>query len=134
MAGFSDYLENKILNHINGVAAYTAPTHVYLALSTTTPADDGTGVTEPTGGSYVRLECDNTTATWNTSVAGVFTNKVSLSWIQATGNWGTIVASAAYDDPSAGNMLWAGTPAQSRSISSGETYIIGVSNLSVALD
>ena len=53
MAGFSDYLEDKVLDHVFGGTAYTAPATLYVALYTVAPDDTGGG-TEVTGGSYVR--------------------------------------------------------------------------------
>lgn len=49
----SNYLENKILEHVLKNTAYTSPTTVYLALYTSNPTDADTG-TEVTGGSYAR--------------------------------------------------------------------------------
>ena len=51
---FFDYLENKVLDHVVGKTAYTSPT-VYIGLSSTTPAEDGTSVTEPSAGAYARV-------------------------------------------------------------------------------
>ena len=51
MAGFSDYLEDKVLDHVFGGNAYTAPGTLYVALYTVAPTDTGGG-TEVTGGSY----------------------------------------------------------------------------------
>ena len=39
MAGFSDYLEDKVLDHVFGGNAYTAPTTLYVALYTVAPTD-----------------------------------------------------------------------------------------------
>ena len=48
MAGKSDYLENKVLDHILGNTAYTAPATLYFALFTSAPSDaGGGGGTEP---------------------------------------------------------------------------------------
>ena len=52
MAGFSDYLENKVVGHVFGGAAYTAPATLYVALYTSAPSDTGGG-TEVSGGGYV---------------------------------------------------------------------------------
>ena len=49
MAGFSDYLEDKVLDHGFGGTAYTAPTTLYVALYTVAPTDTGGG-TEVSGG------------------------------------------------------------------------------------
>ena len=53
MAGFSDYLEDKVLDHVFGGTAYTAPTTHYVALYTVAPTDTGGG-TEVSGGAYAR--------------------------------------------------------------------------------
>ena len=41
---FSNYLEDKVLNHVFGGSAYTAPTTLYIALLTSAPDDTSTGV------------------------------------------------------------------------------------------
>ncbi len=43
MAGFSDYLEDKVLDHVFGGNAYTAPATLYVALYTVAPTDTGGG-------------------------------------------------------------------------------------------
>ena len=48
MSGFSDYLEDKVLDHVFGGNAYTAPTTLYVALYTVAPSDTGGG-TEVSG-------------------------------------------------------------------------------------
>lgn len=55
MAGFTDALERQILDHVTNKAAYTAPGTWYLGVSSTTPADDGSNFTEPSGGAYARV-------------------------------------------------------------------------------
>jgi len=49
----TDFLENKIINHVLRNTAYTAPATVYAALFTATPGESSAG-TEVTGGSYAR--------------------------------------------------------------------------------
>lgn len=43
MAGKSDYLENKILDHVYGGGDYTRPATVYVHLYTVAPTDAGGG-------------------------------------------------------------------------------------------
>ena len=50
---FSDYLENKVVGHVFGGSAYTAPSTLYVALYTSAPSDTGGG-TEVSGGAYAR--------------------------------------------------------------------------------
>ena len=50
---FSNYLENKVLLHVFGATAYTAPATLYVGLFTSNPGETGGG-TEVSGGSYAR--------------------------------------------------------------------------------
>ena len=59
MAGFSDYLEDKVLDHVFGGNAYTAPSTLYVALYTVAPTDTGGG-TEVSGGAYASLTASKT--------------------------------------------------------------------------
>src|SRR4051812_38892794 len=105
MAGsFSDYTENKVLDHICGKAAFAMPTP-YLALFTVAPSDAGGG-TEVVGGSYARKQ--TSAADWAFASGGAITNVNTLSFVTATGNWGIIVAGALMDAPTTGNMLISG--------------------------
>ena len=55
MAGFSDYLEDKVLDHVFGGTAYTAPATLYVALYTVAPDDTGGGTeVTTTGTAYAR--------------------------------------------------------------------------------
>ena len=46
MGSFSNYWENKILNHIFGKSSYTPPA-IYVGLSTADPLDNASGLAEP---------------------------------------------------------------------------------------
>ena len=61
MAELSDYLEDKLLDHVLRGTSYTSPTTVYVGLYTTDPGDDNSG-TEVSGGSYARQVLSVTTA------------------------------------------------------------------------
>ena len=50
---FSDYLEDKLLNHVFAGASYTAPTTIYVGLHTTANTDAAAG-TELSGNGYAR--------------------------------------------------------------------------------
>ena len=53
MAEFSDYLEDKIIDHILRAQAFTPPATIYVGLFTAAPSDAGGG-TEVSGGAYAR--------------------------------------------------------------------------------
>lgn len=108
MAGKSTYLEDKMLNWMKGTAFGTAPTTVYVALFTTAPADDGTGGTEVSTGSYARVAI-TTSSGWS-AISGTAPRQISNSGVVTfptpTGSWGTIVAIGIYDASTAGNLLY----------------------------
>jgi hypothetical protein len=54
MSALSDYAENKVLDVLGANATFTAPSNVYLGLSTASFNDDGSG-TEISGNNYARV-------------------------------------------------------------------------------
>ena len=124
---FSDYLENKVLLHVFGGTAYTAPTTLYVALFTTDPGEAGTG-TEVTGGSYARR-----TATFSVTTSTA-TNTAAIEFPTATASWGTITYAAVYDALSGGNLLGSGALTTSKTINSGDVLRIPASSLNITLD
>ena len=129
MAAFSDYLENKVLLHVFGGTAYTAPTTLYVALYTVAPSDTGGG-TEVSGGGYVRQ-----TSTFNVSGTNPTeaTNASAIEYPEATANYGTVVAVGVFDASSGGNLLAYSTLTASKTIDSGDVFRINAGNLDITL-
>jgi len=99
MAGSkSDFLELKLLDHVLGNTAYTAPTIVYVALYTVAPTDAGGG-TEVTGGAYARVAVTNNITNWPAAAGGLKSNGTEIVFPTATASWGTVVAFAVLDAP-----------------------------------
>ena len=80
MAGFTDYLEDKVVNHLFGGTAYTAPTTWYCGLLTAAPTDSTSG-TEVSGGSYARQAISWTVTGSGTAQAA---SSAALTWLEAT--------------------------------------------------
>lgn len=127
MGTISDYLENKWLNHVFHGAAFTVPSNIYIALSTTTPSDDGTGVTEP-GSNYIRKAHN----VWNAGSGRAATNNGVITFIQATGAWGTITHYAIYDAITGGNFLGFGALTANKIVVSGNTPYIATTDISIS--
>lgn len=113
---FSDYWENAVLNHLFGKAEYTPPT-IFVGLSLTAPGETGSTATEPSGGSYARVETE--AADWNTSTAGLITNANEVTFAEPTGTWGTVMYVLLYDAATAGNFLGYGQLVLPRLVLSG---------------
>jgi len=131
MAGSkSDYLENKVLDHVFGKSSYTAPT-IYVALFTAAPTDAGGG-TEVSGGSYARVETE--AADWNTASGGATSNANEITFPEATEDWGEVVAFALFDAASGGNMLYWGDLSANKTVNSGDTAKFAAGDLDVTED
>jgi hypothetical protein len=125
----SNYLEDKVLNHVFGGTSYTAPSTLYIALFTTAPGEDGSGGTEVT-----------TTGTAYTRQTGVFTvssgtasNTSAIEYAIALANYGTVVAVGIYDASTSGNLLAYGNLNSTKVVSTGDIFRFNASDLSVTL-
>lgn len=124
---FSNYLENKVLLHVFGATAYTAPTTLYCALFTSDPGEAGAG-TEVSGGSYARQ------AITFTVTDNLASNSAAVEFPTASASWGTITYAAVYDAVSGGNLLASGGLTTSKTIGSGDVFRIPTGDFDITLD
>lgn len=128
MSAMSDYLENEILDHILGTGSYTAPTTVYVGLSTGSFADDNSG-TELSGSGYARVA-----ATFGAAASGTASNSAAIEFPAATGSWGTVSHFGIFDASTAGNLLIHGAFTASKVIASGDILKINTGDLDISAD
>jgi hypothetical protein len=136
MGSFSDYAENKVLELIVGKTAFATPT-AYIALCTADPTDAGTGASmnEVTNtAAYARVATAG--GDWDAAAAGAIANATAIEFIQASGNWSTVTHFALVDSGTygAGNMLAHGALTASKAVTSGDTVIFAIGDLSATLD
>jgi len=134
---FVDAFENAVLDEMLGTGATLLSGNLELALSTTTPADDGTNITEPVGGSYARESITNDVTNFAAASSGSKTNVLAITFTTATGDWGTITHWVLYDTSVA--KIWgtlddgAGAP-QPRAVYNGDTFSFPTGQLRITLD
>ena len=91
---FTETIQESLINHIFGGAAYTRPTTLYLGLSTTTISSTGGNITEPAGNGYSRITITNNDTNFPAAITSdgkaVKTNGTVQQFDEATGDWGTI--------------------------------------------
>jgi hypothetical protein len=135
MAGsFSNFLENEVLDHVFGAAAYTAPTNIHVALFSAAPSDTGGG-TEFSAGNYGRLQVTNNATNFPAASGGAKSNGVDFTFPQASGaNWGTAVAVGLFDASTSGNLLAWADLATSKAINVGDTARFASGDLDFTLD
>jgi hypothetical protein len=131
MGSFGNFWENEILDHIFNKGSYTAPT-IYVALSTADPTDDASGIAEPSGNGYARVQ--TAAGDWNAAVSGLIDNANAITFPTATGSWGTLTHFALYDAASGGNMLAHGSLGSSQAITTDQIPRFAAGDLDVSLD
>lgn len=125
MSAMSDYLENKILDHVLGTTAYTAPSTVYIGLSTGSFNDDNSG-TELSGSNYSRVA-----ASFDAAASGTTDNSAAIEFAAATGSWGSVSHFGIFDAASSGNLLIHGAFTSAKTIASGDVLKIATGDLDV---
>ncbi len=130
----SIYLEKQFLDETFGNTAKPSRANLFIALFTVSPTASSDSGTEVSGGSYARKSVTNNAtnfpaATHSGSIPATKANGTSISFVAATGSWGTILAFGIYDASTAGNLLYWGAVTPVQIISSGGTFTIGVGQM-----
>jgi hypothetical protein len=131
MSAASDFLENKLLDHVLTATSYTAPTTRYLALFT---AVTGLETNSPSaeistsGTAYVRKAI-----TFAAASGGSSASSATVTFDAATANWGTVSHVAVMDAESSGNVLFYGAVTTSKTIETGDTFQVSSGNLTISL-
>lgn len=102
MAGFSDYLENKILDHLRGTA-YTVPAGLFVALYSAAPSDAGGGTEVTT----ILRPAGRPVATFAAASNGAMSNSGTVDFGASAGT-ASVTHFGLFDAASGGNFLaWA---------------------------
>ncbi len=126
----SNYEEEKILELLVGKTAHSTPT-VYVGLSTANPDEDASGLAEPSGNGYARVD---STGLWEAASGGTIQNASAITFPEASGSWGTVTHFALFDALSGGNMLAYAELDTPQAISSGQTFRFSAGALNISLD
>lgn len=132
MAGSkSDFLENRILDHLLGGPDFNRPATIFLALSTAAYSDSATGssMSEVSGGGYARVAVSNNTTNWPNASGSQKANGEVFTFPAATGNWGTVQSFYIVDASSGGNCLYGADLTVARTIASGDTASFAVGSI-----
>lgn len=125
MSAMSDYLELKFLDHFTGTASTSAPSAVYVGLSTGSLGDDNSG-TELTGNNYARKA-----VTFASASSGSISSNAAVEFNAATGSWGSVSHFGIFDAASSGNLLFHGAFSSAKTIASGDVLKIASGSLTI---
>ena len=101
--GCTDWLSNKLIDHIWRGKNYPYPVSMFLGLYSTTPGNNTRG-TEISGNGYARQPINN--SAWEDPDGGTIATNADITFPVPTGNWGTIRGCAFLDALTNGNILW----------------------------
>lgn len=130
MGGFSDVLEDELLDHVLKTGDYAVPTDIYVALWVGDPLDTGVGGAEVAGGSYARVVCNS----WDAAAARATENTGAVTFPEATGSWGTVTHFALFDAITGGTFLMHGTLTAAKTIGSGDNAEFAAGDLDISVD
>lgn len=142
MAGSkSNYLSKKLLDHVLGNTAYTAPATVYVGLwnvaGSLTDTATGSATNEVSGGSYARASVTNNTTNWPASTGtttAAKSNATAVTFITATGSWGTVYQTGLIDASSNGNLLYWSDVTTPKAVSTSDTVSFAIGAISLTED
>lgn len=142
MSAMSDYLENKLIDHVFRGQSYSLPV-LYVGLLTAAPSDSGGG-TEVSGGSYARVKAaagasqalTDWKSTQNDSLAstgtgGNTTNTNAVNFPTPSATWGTVTHFGIYDASTGGNLLFWGALTIAKTINQSDTVTFPAGSLSI---
>jgi hypothetical protein len=122
----TDYLEGKLLNHLMGIAVYTPPTSLYLALHTNDPGETGAS-NHVTGGSYVPQLITFGAQSGSRSVS---TNSQTFTGMPAA----TVTHFSIRENSSGGTPILYGILANSRTTVAGDPIVFSAGLIAVSAD
>ena len=133
MSAASNYLENKVLDHVLRNTAYTQPGNLFVGLFTGNAISNleaGTLSDEvsSSGTAYARKA-----VVFGAAASGSATNSATVTFEAATATWGNISAIAILDTVTTGNVLFYGNLTTSKLIENGDTIQFVASNITVTL-
>ena len=131
---FTNYLEEKTLQHIFTATAFTQPGR-HVALFTAAPSDTGGG-TEATNGDYARVAgtFTVTAGTLGSADPSEAANSAPVEFPEASASWGTINHVGVFDAPTDGNLLcWAELTAP-KAVGIGDVLRFAIGELVFTLD
>ncbi len=143
MANMSNYLENKLIDHIFRTTTFSPPSTIAIALCTTAPTDASTGSTI--------VEVTNAgvpaNATWrgthasvsgaSSGTGGTADNAAAITFVTASADWNATVTHVAICDSATyagGNLLFWGALSVSKTVSNGDTFSFSANQLSIQID
>ena len=130
MAAFSNYLENEILDWVNGGAFPTQPSATWVQLFNGSPTETGSGGT----GLYSRIAVAAGGWTTSTGATATITNTAAITISTAAATSASADNFGIFDNSTSGNLLFYGALSTAKTISVGDEIKFNASSLTIRVD
>ena len=125
----SDWLEPQFLDHLLGVSAFSAPSALYLGLSTDSGGgfgDDGTGTESSLARQLITFSAPSNTSISSSAAA-------AIEYPRITGSAETIYGWGVFDAATGGNLLYHSSfPSAPISLSTGDSFTVPAGSVSIS--
>jgi len=130
MSGYSDYLEQAIINHVLRQSTYTSPSSIHVALFTDDPTDANVTANEVTDSGYARQAAsfDAPHAT-----EGYSANSTAITFPAIVDAQTIVTHVGIYDASSGGNLLFSQALNSSKTLEINDVLSFGIGALKVTL-
>lgn len=128
----TDYLENKLADHLFRTTTYSQPAVLAIGLLTGACSDSSAGTEVTNAGNYARVSLNPSNTNWkgthasttgvSSGTGGTVSNATAVTFGAPSGNWGTVTHFAVYDSAThgAGNMLFCAALTTQKTINNGD--------------
>jgi len=144
MSAMSNFLENKLVDHIFRGQTFALPATIYVGLFLSDPGE-GTPSGEITGNGYARAQLSPTLANWagtqgagttaaSSGTGGATSNNSVITFPTPSATWGSVAYFAIFDAASGGNMLIKGPLTGNKTVNQGDTVTFPAGQLQITFD
>lgn len=130
MSAFSNYLENEILDWVNGGAFPTQPSATWVQLFNGSPTETGLSGT----GLYSRIAVAAGGWTTTTGATATITNTAAITITTAASSATSADNFGIFDNSTSGNLLFYGPLSTGKSIAIGDEVKFNASSLTIRID
>lgn len=130
MSAFSNYLENEILDWVNGGAFPTQPSATWVQLFNGSPTEAGGGGTAL----YSRIAVNAGGWTTTTGATATITNTAAITITPAASSATSATDFGIFDNSTSGNLLFLGPLNAGKSIAIGDEVKFNASSLTIRID
>ena len=130
MGAFSNYLENEILDWVNGGAFPSQPSATWVQLFDGSPDETGSGGT----GLYTRVAVEAGGWTTTTGATATITNTNAIVMNASAATTAFADNFGVFDNSTSGNLLFYGALAVPKTVSVGDEIRFNASSLTIRVD